>query len=618
MQKIIRIGIFSLLCLNVFAQPKKLGYTAERISRIENLFYQDCNGKKSYCDCIIDGVTENIPFNDLRNPSSKTMINRIIRDCQEKYKQFPYDPANPPKLSITTSMKFNPRSSSTLFEGDSLELRYQIRNEGRGIAYIPSLVIAIDSEKDEKFIYNRRIDLEDLAAGEKHSGTEKIFIKKLTSNNEVKLSAEIIDGNKYRSNREVIQLQSYSSDNSNKRISFFAKKSFDGIKYDVDFTIKNIGKTPIRFPKLNFELEKGALVTKTSYISIETDDLYKFVFDISRYPLIDSSKAKVLYPGEEIFGDFQFELEQGFEKDKIELTSRFTDSFGWIVSESSTIEVKNTALDQMVSIKNGRSTLSNYVGTTEVDKVERISSSKENHFALVIGNENYSGAYKVDFAEHDAGIFKKYCTHLLGVPENQAELVLNGSAVQMKTAISNIIVKAQQREAPVIYFYYAGHGWPDPNTDEPLLIPVDVGVNQLGDALKLNYIMEQFRNLEDADLFAFVDACYASEKFSPNTRTFERRKVVPLVKGNQVLFSAVSAQEEANKHEESHHGVFTYYLLELIKSEKGITVRKLNEELRKKVVDYTTDKGQQRQIPSLHIDGEYETNIEKWQVRRSK
>ena len=145
---------------------------------------------------------------------------------------------------------------------------------------------------------------------------------------------------------------------------------------------------------------------------------------------------------------------------------------------------------------------------------------------------------------------------------------------------------------------------------------MDVGINQLDDALNLNNIMASFREIDDAELLAFVDACYASEKFSDNTRTLVRKIKVPLVKGNQVLFSAVSKEQEANKHEESAHGVFTYYLLETLKEEKNLSVDKLQREIRKKVVNYTTKKGQKEQNPSVHIDPDIKSKSDKWPVRK--
>ena len=186
----------------------------------------------------------------------------------------------------------------------------------------------------------------------------------------------------------------------------------------------------------------------------------------------------------------------------------------------------------------------------------------------------------------------------------------------MQEAITNTLKRARQRNSPVVYFYYAGHGWPTPDTQEPLLIPADIGPNQLESALKLNEIMATFRQDEDLEMLAFVDACYASEKFSQDTRTFVLEVEEPLVQGKQVLFSAVSADQEANEHEESGHGVFTYYLLKALKEDPNCSIDELQNILGREVVDYTTAKGQKDQEPSVHIAPEIKSKSNKWPVRK--
>lgn len=617
MQKILIVGIFSLLSIGLSGQQKNLGYTPERITLIEDLFNKECNGTQNYCDCIISGVTSRIPFNELRDSESTEIINKIIRECQESYKQFPYDPSSPPRLEINTSVIFSNRADSTFFEGDTIFLQYSISNEGIGVAYVPSLILSVDGSDLNDFDYEKRIELPDLAPNEEGSGIQQIIGSHIVSSDDLSITVDVVDGNNYKSNVEIIQISAVSSDELNKSISFYAKPSFDRTKYQVEFTFKNIGKAPIRSPRFYFELDEAVIVSKDPWISFTNEnDQHEFTYDLYSYPLPQQNKVSVMYPGEEIKGEFQFTLKQGYDNEVVKLHSIMKDADDWEFTKLSTINVRNTLTDQIVNIKQFESSRSIYMPTSEVDEIEKSEPQRDNHFAVVVGNEKYSSADNVDYAEHDAQTFKRYCTNILGVPEDQVELVENGSAVEMKRAINNVIRRAQQENSPVIYFYYAGHGWPEPKTNEALLIPVDVGINQLDDALNLNNIMASFREIDDAELLAFVDACYASEKFSDNTRTLVRKIKVPLVKGNQVLFSAVSKEQEANKHEESAHGVFTYYLLETLKEEKNLSVDKLQREIRKKVVNYTTKKGQKEQNPSVHIDPDIKSKSDKWPVRK--
>ena len=177
---------------------------------------------------------------------------------------------------------------------------------------------------------------------------------------------------------------------------------------------------------------------------------------------------------------------------------------------------------------------------------------------------------------------------------------------------SNIV---EQVKDPQVYFYYAGHGWPSED-QEPLLIPTDISVNQLENAIKLNEVTKLFRRNTNTQMIAFVDACYASESFAKKTRSLVIEIKEPLVSGEQILFSAVSQNQEANSHEESKHGVFTYYLLEALKDKGGkITIEELDQRLRENVTKYVNSKsGLKTQVPTVHVPFKLEQNISKWRI----
>ena len=615
-QKYFIAVISSLLSLGLNAQSYAAGYTTERVEMIEQLFNQDCNGTQTYCDCIVSGVTSTIPFNKLRDSESLEQINKIIRGCQVKYKQFPYDPSRPPKLLVNSSVTFNDRSDSTLFENDTLRLNYSIVNEGIGTAYVPSLIVSIEGPAGNDINYKKRVEFPDMEPLDRQTGTLDIIPETLLMDDTLSISYEVIEGNKWPSNKEIINLWSVASSDENKSVSFIPKSDFDEVRYTVEFMYKNIGKVPLRYPKMNFELEPGARVSSSQWISL-SKNTYEFDFDPLTYPKSGKLIAKTIYPGEIIYGDFQFTLEQGFDKSYIQLKAKFNEE-SWSDLKTFDIPVNSTAINQVVSVQRVSSTQSSFIALTPIDNIEPISAPKDHHFAVIIGNTNYSSknVREVVYAVRDAQAFKKYSTNILGVPEKNVTLLTNGTSVQMQEAITNTLKRARQRNSPVVYFYYAGHGWPTPDTQEPLLIPADIGPNQLESALKLNEIMATFRQDEDLEMLAFVDACYASEKFSQDTRTFVLEVEEPLVQGKQVLFSAVSADQEANEHEESGHGVFTYYLLKALKEDPNCSIDELQNILGREVVDYTTAKGQKDQEPSVHIAPEIKSKSNKWPVRK--
>ncbi|HEY9122956.1 MAG TPA: hypothetical protein VIO15_01360, partial [Bacteroidales bacterium] len=82
--------------------------------------------------------------------------------------------------------------------------------------------------------------------------------------------------------------------------------------------------------------------------------------------------------------------------------------------------------------------------------IPEVGKEKENRYALIIGNEDYSSRQidlnteiNVDFARNDASAFKEYAIKVLGIPENQVIFMLDATTGQMKQGISklNLIIK---------------------------------------------------------------------------------------------------------------------------------------------------------------------------------
>jgi hypothetical protein len=617
MQMNIKILAFSIITTSLFGQSYESSYSGEQLELIEQMFNKECGGTKSYCDCIISAITTNISFKDLRNEESIPEINKLIRSCQEEYKHFPYDPDNSPDLSISSILEFNNRSDSTVYEEDTVKLYYIVENNGTFTAYKPSLILELKGSEMNEIQYPKRIDLADLLPDDSIRGVVEIVASSIGSSNPLTIGIDVIDGNNYRSNKEILETRQISSANENKSVFFRpVRRQSDGRRYSVDFAYTNTGKVPLRYPLITFELEQGVRVTPDDWIKMSEDQSSKFEIDVSLCKVDGATDKLDLYPGEVISGNFQFSLGEGFKKSSVTLTSEFS-SYDWIHTQQNEIPVTSTFTDQIVNVSSSSSTPKEYIRTSPVDNIDLLSKPKDNHFAVIIGNENYSstGVDPVAGASYDAQVFRLYSKNMFGVPEKNIEFIIDGSANQMSKAIDDVISKAKNRESPVVYFYYAGHGWPSETNNEPLLIPADIGPRQIESALKLNTIMTDFRQDGDLELLAFVDACYASEEFSKATRTFVRGIKTPLVAGKQILFSAVSNDQEANTHI-TGHGVFTYYLLEALRENKNITVGQLSSLLKKNVVDYVIDEGKKKQEPTIHIGDALKEKSDKWPIKK--
>jgi len=201
-------------------------------------------------------------------------------------------------------------------------------------------------------------------------------------------------------------------------------------------------------------------------------------------------------------------------------------------------------------------------------------------FALIFGNEDYSSFQSglrsemdVDFAIHDAEIFKEYANKTLGVPEANIIFLKNAKVLEMNRAISkvNSIMKATQGQGE-FFVYYAGHGFPHEVTKEPFLIPVDVSGSDLDFAISLNEFYKKLSEHPAKRVTVFIDACFSGGGRAMGLMAARGVKINPkenIINGNLIVFSASSGEQSSLPYAEKGHGIFTYHLLKKMQETKG-------------------------------------------------
>ncbi len=221
------------------------------------------------------------------------------------------------------------------------------------------------------------------------------------------------------------------------------------------------------------------------------------------------------------------------------------------------------------------------IGQSDVDVNIPVTGIKNDKtFALIIGNEDY-GTYQmdlnpssnVDFATTDARTFKKYLVNTMGVPEENITLLINGTSGQMKQSVARLsaIAAAYEGEARLI-FYYAGHGLPKEDTQEPYIIPVDVSASNLDYALKLEDVYNKLCEHPSERVTVFLDACFtggARNQGLVAARGVRIKPKSPFVLGNLIVLAATSEDQTAHPYVEKAHGIFTYYLLKGLQISNG-------------------------------------------------
>lgn len=204
----------------------------------------------------------------------------------------------------------------------------------------------------------------------------------------------------------------------------------------------------------------------------------------------------------------------------------------------------------------------------------KTNKKTENTFALIIANEEYTSAAKVDMANNDGLAIKEYFKETLGLSENQIIYCPNATFGGMKKAIGKVkmISKAYDNDVNLI-FYYAGHGIPDNATKDAYLMPIDADGTDVSVCYSLKTLYKEFDDMGVNQAVVLLDACFSGAKRDGDMVVVARgvaikpKEAEPI--GRTIVFSATSDEEAAYSYKEQKHGLFTYYLLKIMQEKKG-------------------------------------------------
>ena len=233
--------------------------------------------------------------------------------------------------------------------------------------------------------------------------------------------------------------------------------------------------------------------------------------------------------------------------------------------------------------------------TSEVDKnIPSPGVTRNNTYALIIGNQKYRFASDVPYAIHDARVFQEYCEKTLGIPNGNIHRAENATKQMiLEEEIEDWLATIQNRDKKRLVIYYAGHGVPDmKNHNKSYLLPTDVQGQNPKRGIALDDFYAKVVDLDFAQTTIFLDACFSginrnNDGVTEGLRGIEIEvKPTPLNDGKVIVFSAAQGNETAQGYPEQGHGLFTYYLLHELKTNNGdVNLGALSDNITKKVSD---------------------------------
>ena len=264
----------------------------------------------------------------------------------------------------------------------------------------------------------------------------------------------------------------------------------------------------------------------------------------------------------------------------------------------------------------------------EIDKAIPETEKKAlNTYALIVGNENYtkyqtnlSVESDVDYAVNDALVFSKYCKKTLGIPEDNIKVLTNATNSEMRKSIQWLQSRAEYGGEDIeLIFYYSGHGFPDPDTKEKYIMPVDVNAVNVKEGIRVAGLYKDLTEYTSKKVTVFLDACFSGGGRESGLLAAKAVKIKPkenaIVDGKLVVFSSSSEEQESLFYKEKRHGIFTYYLLKKLQESKGdITYKALKDYLHQNVGMKAIDLYYQKQEPEVNYSEAVKNEWENWKL----
>ena len=232
-----------------------------------------------------------------------------------------------------------------------------------------------------------------------------------------------------------------------------------------------------------------------------------------------------------------------------------------------------------------------------------------NKFALVVGVEKYLSVPEAEHAGRDARAVR---AHLRGLGYPDRNIVLLTDQQAGKSALEKYLdawLPKNTDERSSVFFYFSGHGAPNPDDGQAYLMPWDGDPKFLENTgYPVKRLYSALNALKARKVMVAMDACFSGV----GGRSVIAKGTRPLVgkldggsgaAGRVAALTASASDEVTGADEASGHGLFTLQLLDALNARAGkATFRQLFDALSPKVRD-AARRDNRDQNPQLIGDG---------------
>jgi len=466
-------------------------------------------------------------------------------------------------------------SENILRAGETVNISITINNIGQGVA--KGVFATLSTNMDYALFYETNTFFNDI---DKTSGSQTIIIpitaKENIANSQLEINIQITEPNigmEIEGKRILISTQKLKSPelklaryNPKEIISPNPNNQIDiNEQIGFDIYIQNIGEGLAENVKVEINnYQEGVLFLGYALDGgSPNNSIPEFDIDAGKYKIVTA----------------QYFINSSFTEAKINLeinVSEIKGKYGFVQNKSTEVNTTLTAQGEVETIEhtenNNTEVVIENLPEIKDDLIKNLIQNpiNENRFALIIGNQIYKELISVDYALNDSRAFKIYAEKILGIPADHIIYKENVGVTEFNTIISKASnLMNSNRE---LFVYYSGHGFPTEN-GETFLMPVDVNEDNVGNyGIKLKDFYDKLSENNPARVTVFIDACFSGGGRNGLSIARSGIKLKPKetdIDQNIVSFTASTGEEVAQKYDKQQHGLFTYYLLKILKDSKG-------------------------------------------------
>lgn len=231
------------------------------------------------------------------------------------------------------------------------------------------------------------------------------------------------------------------------------------------------------------------------------------------------------------------------------------------------------------------------VGTTQIElgkadvdvDIPETGLSNPDAIAVVIGNSRYQGDVPpVEFAVNDAKIVREYLVKMFGFKPGNILYEENATKTRLEVLLGNErtpgklanFVKPGKSD---VFFFYSGHGAPDPNSKTGYIIPVDGDPTALSiSGYSLDVLYQNLAGIEAKSVQVVIDACFSGASGDGAMLVRNASPIGIQINNpaarlkNGFVVTASSGSQVASWYPEKGHGLLTYFWLKGLRGEADL------------------------------------------------